>query len=194
MNIKDKYLETLTENVKRPGIDRIVKFLNSKSCDFFKAPASTRFHGSYEGGLAEHSMNVYYCLNDYLKRSRVKEIYGLDYTDETIAIVSLLHDFCKINVYKPGTRNVKDEKGVWQKVPIFEFKDEFPYGHGEKSVYMINSFMRLKHEEAFAIRFHMGFSSTEDARLVGDAFNKYPLAFALSTADMEATYLIEKNK
>ena len=105
--------------------------------------------------------------------------------------MALLHDLCKINCYKPGFRNVKDESGTWIKVPTFEYDDKMPYGHGEKSVYIINGFMRLSREEAFAIRYHMGFSGTEDARNVGNAFEMYPLAFALSTADMEATYFIE---
>ncbi len=191
MNKKDEYLKILTDLVKRNGIEKIIAYLKTPNCDFFTAPASTRFHGSYEGGLTEHSLNVYYCLKDYLERPRVKELYKLTVSDESIAIVSLLHDFCKINIYKQGFRNVKDEKGVWQKVPTYEFSDNFPYGHGEKSVYMINNFMKLTHEEAFAIRFHMGFSSTEETRLVGEAFSKYPLAFALSTADMEATYFLE---
>ena len=191
MNKKDEFIEIFNDIIKRKGKDKILDFLLSSSSDFFSAPASTRFHGSYEGGLVEHSLNVYYCMKDYIDRPRFKELYQIEYPEETIAIVSLLHDFCKINVYKAGTRNVKDEKGVWKSVPTYEFNDTFPYGHGEKSVYMINNFMRLSHEEAFAIRFHMGFSSTEDSRLVGDAFNKYPLAFILSTADMEATYLLE---
>lgn len=191
MTKKEEFIEIFTNNIKRTGSQKILAYLNSSSCDFFQAPASTRFHGSYEGGLVEHCLNVYYCLKDYLDRPRVKELYNLNYSDETIAIVALLHDFCKINVYKPGTRNVKDERGVWIKVPTYEYNDTFPYGHGEKSVYLINTIMKLTHEEAFAIRFHMGFSSTEETRLVGDAFNKYPLAFALSTADMEATYLLE---
>jgi len=191
MSKKDEYLKILNDCVKRKGIEKIIAYLNTPNCDFFSAPASTRFHGSYEGGLVEHSLNVYNCLKDYLERSRVKELYNLNVSQETIAIISLMHDFCKINVYKQSFRNVKDDKGIWQKVPTYEFLDNFPYGHGEKSVYMINNFMKLTHEEAFAIRFHMGFSSTEDSRVVGEAFNKYPLAFALSTADMEATYFLE---
>ena len=129
-----------------------------------------------------------------MNRSRVRDIYEVEASDESIAIVSLLHDLCKINCYKPGFRNVKDESGTWIKVPTFEYDDKMPYGHGEKSVYIINGFMRLSREEAFAIRYHMGFSGTEDARNVGTAFEMYPLAFALSTADMEATYFIEGKK
>ena len=88
----------------------------------------------------------------------------------------------------------KDENGKWIQVPTYEYSDQIPYGHGEKSVYIISGYMRLTREEAFAIRYHMGFSGTEDARNVGAAFEMFPLAFALSTADMEATYYIEGKK
>ena len=119
----------------------------------------------------------------------------MEYSDETIAIVALLHDVCKVGCYKKGTRNVKNANGVWESVPTYEFEDKLPYGHGEKSVYIISGYMRLTREEAFAIRYHMGYSSTEDARNVSAAFEMFPLAFALSTADSEATYFVEsKNK
>ena len=191
MDNRKRFEEIYHQNIKREGADKLWEYLTSPSSDFFTAPASARFHGSYEGGLLEHSLNVYDCLVDYLARERVKTSYNMDYTPETIAIVSLLHDLCKINCYKKGTRNVKDENGKWQSVPTFEFDDKMPYGHGEKSVYIINGYMRLSREEAFAVRYHMGFSGTEDARSVGTAFEMYPLAFALSVADMEATYYIE---
>jgi hypothetical protein len=191
MNLRDSYIEIYNAYIRREGADKLLEYMLSKASDFFTAPASTRFHGSYEGGLAEHSLNVYNCLRDYLNRERVKSLYGLDYDDETVAIVSLLHDICKINCYKPGTRNVKDERGVWQSVPTYEYDDRLPYGHGEKSVYIITGFMKLTREEAFAIRYHMGFSGMEDKRSIGDAFQQFPLAFALCTADMEATYFIE---
>ena len=139
----------------------------------------------------EHSLNVYDCLCDYLSRDTVKNKYGLNPSKETIAIVSLLHDLCKINFYKTSFRNAKNDKGVWEKVPYYEIDDKLPYGHGEKSVYVISGYMRLTREEAFAIRYHMGFSSTDEARNVGKAFEMFPLAFALSVADMEATYFLE---
>ena len=189
--IKERFVEIYTKHIRREGADKLLEYLLSPASDFFRAPASTRFHSAYEGGLAQHSLNVYDCLCDYLNRERVKNTYHLEASEETIAIVSLLHDLCKINCYKPGFRNVKDDNGVWQKVPTFEFDDQLPYGHGEKSVYIITGFMRLSREEAFAIRYHMGFSGSEEVRLVGSAFEQFPLAFALSTADMEATYFLE---
>ena len=108
-----------------------------------------------------------------------------------MALVSLLHDVCKTGCYKPGSRNVKGPDGKWQSVPTFFYEDSLPYGHGEKSVYILSGFLRLTREEAMAIRWHMGFSGEEDKRLVGQALEQFPLAFALSVADMEATYFLE---
>ena len=190
---KQKFIEIYKANIKREGADRLLDYLCAS--DFFTAPASTRFHGSYPGGLCEHSLNVYECLKDIMERPRMKDVYGIDYyTDESIAIVSLLHDLCKTNFYKTEMRNVK-KNGVWESVPYYTIEDTLPYGHGEKSVYIISGFMKLTRDEAFAIRYHMGFSGPEDANQVGKALEMFPLAFALSTADSEATYFIEsKNK
>ena len=193
MNNRERFIEIYKQTIHRDGSEKLLEFLLSKNSDFFDAPASARFHGNYDGGLVEHSLNVYDCLKDYLSRERVQSTYGLKYNEESIAIVALLHDLCKINCYKKGFRNVK-ENGQWVQVPTYEYNDTLPYGHGEKSVYMISGYMRLTREEAFAIRYHMGFSGSEDARNVGAAFEMFPLAFALSTADMEATYFIEGKK
>ena len=196
MSHKEKFIELYRSHITRPGAEELLEYLLSPASDFFTAPASTRFHGAYEGGLCEHSINVYEALRAYVNRPRFKEEYGLSYSDETIAIVSLLHDLCKINTYKASTRNVKKD-GVWTTVPYYEFDDKLPYGHGEKSVYMISPFMKLTREEAFAIRYHMGFSNVDNQMAINSvskAFEMYPLSFALSTADMEATYYIESKK
>ena len=190
MSKKTEFIEIYQTYIKRAGAKEFLDYLCSNKSDFFTAPASTRFHGSYPEGLVEHSINVYHCLKDYLSRNRVKDMYGMDYDDETIALVALLHDVCKINVYKTSYRN-KKVNGEWQQVPYYEFEDEMPYGHGEKSVYMISPFIKLTREEAFAIRYHMGFSNEDPARNVGYTFEHFPLAFALSTADMEATYFVD---
>ncbi|MBQ9940188.1 MAG: hydrolase [Clostridia bacterium] len=187
MDTKQRFLEIYNSKITREGADKMLEYLENS--DFFTAPASTRFHGSYPGGLAEHCVNVYECLKDYLSRPRTKEVYGMDFTDESVAIVALLHDVCKIGCYKTSTRNVK-ENGQWKEVPYFEFSDPMPYGHGEKSVYIINGYMRLKRDEAFAIRYHMGFSGTEDKNTIGTVMEKFPLALALSIADMESTYFL----
>ena len=192
MSGKERFIEIYQTHIRRQGAQRLLDYLQSPASDFFEAPASTRFHGAYKGGLVDHSLNVYDCLKDYLSRERVKTVYGLQQvSEETIAVVALLHDLCKINVYHPGKRNVKIN-GEWQSVDTFEYSDTLPYGHGEKSVYMITGFMRLSRDESFAIRYHMGFSSQfDDPRSIGYTFEHFPLAFALSTADMEATYFME---
>ena len=191
MASREEFIDIYRQYIHREGSEELLDYLMNKS-DFFTAPASARFHGAYVGGLCDHCVNVFHCLTDYLTRPRVCNIYGLDYDMESVAIVALLHDLCKIGCYKAGTRNVKNEAtGQWEKVPTFFYEDKLPYGHGEKSVYIISGFMRLSREEAMAIRWHMGFSGQEDERLVGQALEQYPLAFALSTADMEATYFLE---
>ena len=190
MSAKEEFIELYQTHIHRDGAEGLLDYLENKS-DFFTAPASAKYHGAYPGGLCDHSVNVYHCLADYLARPRVQELYGLEYSQETIAIVSLLHDVCKVGCYKAGSRNVKGPDGKWTAVPTFFFEDSLPYGHGEKSVYILSGFLRLTREEAMAIRWHMGFSGTEDNRLVGQALQKYPLAFALATADMEATYFLE---
>lgn len=191
MSLKDEFIEIYTTNIKREGADKLLEYLLSPKSDFFTAPASTRFHGSYEGGLLEHSLNVYHCLKDYAARDRVKNVYGLNASEETLALTALLHDVCKVNFYSVDYRNSKNAQGVWEKVPYYTIDDKLPYGHGEKSVYIISGYMRLTREEAFAIRYHMGFSGNDDVNSVGKSFEMFPLAFALSVADMEATYYLE---
>ena len=187
--LKEEFLSIYNGNIKRDGADNFLNYL--LKTDFFTAPASTRFHGSHEGGLLEHSLNVYHCLKDYLERDRTKQLYRMNYIEETIALCALLHDVCKVNFYKTDYRNAKNERGEWEKVPYYTIDDTLPYGHGEKSVYIISGFMRLTREEAFAIRYHMGFSGVEDKNSIGKAFEMFPLAFALSVADMEASYYLE---
>ena len=191
MTKREEFIAVYQENIQRRGADRLLEWLDSDASDFFTAPSSTRFHGAYEGGLVEHSLNVYECLKDYLNRPRTKELYGMDYTPETIAVTALLHDICKVGFYAVDYRNAKNEQGVWEKVPYYTVRDTLPYGHGEKSVYMIQSFMRLTRDEAFAIRYHMGFSGNEDKNSVGKALEMFPLALAVNVADMEATYYLE---
>ena len=168
MSPKERFVDLYRRYIHREGADKLLEYLLSPSSDFFEAPASTRYHGA-----------------------RPQEKYGLDYDEETVAIVALLHDLCKVNVYKTSFRNVKDATGRWTSVPYYEFDDQLPYGHGEKSVYIISGYMRLSREEAFAIRYHMGFSNETDSRNVGAAFNAYPLAAALYIADMEATFFVD---
>jgi len=192
MTDRERFIDLYKTHIHREGADKLLEYLDSPASDFFTAPASTKFHNNVPGGLLRHSLNVYDCLVSYFESERRTILLGLeDVSDETLAVVALLHDLCKVNVYKESTRNQKDANGVWRQVPYYEFKDELPYGHGEKSVYIISGFMRLSREEAFAIRYHMGFSTEDDARNVGAAFEMFPLALALSIADTEATYYLE---
>ena len=189
---KEEFLSIYREKITRKGADKLLEYLLSEESDFFTAPASTRDHGAYAGGLLSHSLNVYHNLTAYLARSRCSEVFHMpEYSEESIAICALLHDLCKMNFYSVDFRNAKNEKGVREKVPYYKIDDRLPYGHGEKSVFMIQFFMHLRKEEAMAIRWHMGFSGPEDQNTIGRALEMYPLAFALHVADMEASYFLE---
>ena len=187
MDNKELFKSTLLAT-KCEGIDKLLNYL--EKTDFYTAPASTKFHSSYEGGLLQHSINVYNCL---LEKTKTGVWSKYKYNEETIAIVSLLHDLCKVDFYTVSTRNVKNEEtGKWEKQPFYQIDDQLPYGHGEKSVYIISSFIKLSREEAMAIRWHMGFSeSKENYNAVNKAFSMYPLCLALSESDMEASALLE---
>lgn len=183
-NCKEIFTKIYTDSITREGSAELLENLNKQ--DFFTAPASTRFHGNYEGGLVEHSINVYKNLK------MLNSMYKLSESQETIAIISLLHDLCKMNYYVTDYRNVKDENGKWNKVPYYTVKDSFPYGHGEKSVFIITQFMKLTPEEAMCIRWHMGgfdYTSRGGDYGISEAYNKYPLASLLHTADLLATYI-----
>ena len=186
MDQREEFLSIFSQHVTRPGADKLLAWLDTT--DFFRAPASTRFHGACAGGLLMHSLNVYHCLREHY--------FEPGDSEESFALCALLHDVCKANFYKPGTRNVKNEAtGQWEKVPTFTIEDAFPYGHGEKSVFLIERFVRLKPAEAVAIRWHMG--GFDDAArggcfAISQAYDQYPLAGKLHLADLEATYLKEK--
>ena len=177
----DKIIELL-RSTNREGMEDVISFLEKS--DYFKAPASTRFHGDFEGGLAEHSFKVYEIL-----KKKVSEHTEVSASDDTIIICGLLHDICKCNFYKVDYRNAKNERGEWEKVPYYTVEDTIPYGHGEKSVMMLTEYMKLTNEEKYAIRWHMGFTEPkEQYTTIGLAYKKYPLALLLFEADLEATY------
>lgn len=183
--MKEEFIELL-RSTKREGIEEIIQFI--EKTDFYKAPASTRFHGNYEGGLLEHSMKVYEILKHKVKNA----VVDLNVSDDTIIIIALLHDICKVNYYKVDYRNAKNERGEWEKVPYYTVDDTIPYGHGEKSVMMLTEYMKLTSEEKYAIRWHMGFTEPKEVyNTLGQAFKKYPVALMLHEADLEATYLFD---
>ncbi len=186
MDYKQEFVRIYTQNITRPGADKLLEWLDTT--DFYTAPASTRFHGACESGLVMHSINVYEVL--------MKRFFEEGENKESYAICALLHDLCKTNFYKQTFRNVKDDAtGKWEKVPSFQVQDMFPYGHGEKSVFLAERFMRLKPAEAIAIRWHMG-GFDDSARggsfAISNAYDEYPLAVKMHLADLEATYLVEK--
>lgn len=183
--MKEEFLNLL-RSIQREGMEDLIKFI--ENTDFFKAPASTRFHGNFEGGLLEHSMKVYEILKEKLNNAPVP----MNISEDTIKIVALLHDICKVNYYKVDYRNAKNDLGVWEKVPYYTVEDTIPYGHGEKSVMMITEYMKLTVEEKYCIRWHMGFSEPKELyTTLGQAFKKFPLALLLHEADLEATYFFD---
>ena len=185
MTYRERFDQYYNENITREGSDRLFKWL--ATTDFYTAPASTKFHCACEGGLVQHSVSVY---------ETMMERFDPETDDrESFAICALLHDLCKAQFYKVSTRNVKNEQGRWEQVPFYQIEDQFPYGHGEKSVFLIERFLRLKPAEAVAIRWHMG-GFDEAARggsfAISQAYERYELAVKLHLADLESTYLREK--
>ena len=205
-----KRFEDLLLSVQRDGIQKLVNYINKT--DFYKAPASTRFHLACEGGLLQHSLNVYDCLTAKKDSLVWKPVFD-KIPDESLIIMALLHDLCKANFYKEGTKNQKtydpekvaaaeplqrkhDQIGdfIWETVQTYQVDDQLPLGHGEKSVMLLQCYIRLTMQEVMAIRWHMGFSEAkENYNAVGQAMEKYPVVLALHEADLEATKILEAN-
>lgn len=183
--MKEQFLKLL-KSIDREGMDKLIEFIEKS--DFFKAPASTKYHGAYEGGLLEHSMKVYEILQNKVKNAVIE----INASEETLMIVALLHDICKVNFYKVDYRNAKNSFGKWEKVPYYTIEDTIPYGHGEKSVMMITEYIKLTVEEKYCIRWHMGFTEPKELYgTLGQAFKKFPLALLLHEADLEASYFFD---
>ena len=193
MENKERFIQIYKDHIKRVGSEELLAWLEKS--DFFTAPASTRFHLACEGGLCEHSLHVYDRLTKLLEDPGIADRCFKDIDDtgmkESIVLVSLLHDICKANFYSVEMRNKKVD-GEWREVPFYTVQDKLPYGHGEKSVYIINGFLRLKRNEAMAIRWHMGaYADSDKMDTLGQAYDEYPLALMLHMADMLASHLDE---
>jgi len=190
-NDKEIFIDLL-KLTKRKGVNELINWLET-STDFFTAPASTKYHLNEEGGLLKHSLNVCYELFSEMQPKDVLD--GFVVSDEgvdKIIIVSLLHDICKANYYTVKTKNVKNKDGKWVKEPYYTVDDQFPVGHGEKSVILIQKFIKLTDEEIMAIRWHMGgFEPKDNYQYISNAFGKCKLALQLHIADLKATYLDE---
>jgi HD superfamily phosphohydrolase YqeK len=186
MTAKEHFLEIYDKYITRPGATELRVWLLAS--DFFTAPASTKYHNDHEGGLCEHSINVFNQMIRLLRAYPEIQTKG-----ETVAIISLLHDMCKIDCYKVDYKNAKNEAGQWERVPYYAWDEKFPYGnHGAKSVYLIERFIRLTDTEAIAIQCHMG---NEDGRYgVSESYRQYPLAWLLHVADEAASYMDEKEE
>ena len=179
---KERFIKLLKET-DREGMEKLLDFLEKS--DFYKAPASTRFHGSEEGGLLKHSLKVYEILEHKVENN----VKNIEASEDSIRIIALLHDICKTNYYAVDYRNAKNSLGVWEKVPYFKVEDTIPYGHGEKSVMMLTEYIKLTNEEKYSIRWHMGYTEPKELyTTIGIAYTKYPLALLTHEADLEATY------
>ena len=181
-NVKE--FKALCSKIEREGIDNLMKWLETS--DFYVAPASRMYHGSYMGGLLEHSLNVYHELVRLLKAYPECEV-----PEESVIIASLFHDLCKVNFYSVEQRNRKNAEGKWEKYDAYCINEKFRFGgHGSKSVFLVQSFIKLTPEEAVAINCHMS-AFGGDANDVGKAFEQYNFAWLVSVADQAATYIVE---
>lgn len=185
------HFKALTTGISRNGIDNLMAYLEEQT-DFYNAPCSTKYHLSVPGGLVQHSVNVHKLL------ALKDRTYRLNTNSETLLITSLFHDICKVNFYGTEFRNVKnDDTGQWEKKQIYVVKDQFPMGHGEKSVIMLQQFIHLTEEEQLAIRWHMGpFTEGFDSCTLSQAYHaavkKCKLVPALFAADYEASQIFER--
>lgn len=182
MNKKERFLE-LCSKIRRPGIEELIRWLEGS--DFFFCPASAKYHGAHPGGLVEHSVNVY----DEL--TRLLDVYPeITASEETKIIISLFHDLCKVNLYVSEKRNRKNAAGQWESYDAYTYNEKLHYGgHGSKSVFILQNYLRLTAEEAVAINCHMG--SWDGNKDVGSAYEQFPLAWLLHVADESATYIKE---
>ena len=193
---RDRFLKIFDENIgEREGKEALRDWLLSDGCDFFTAPASTRYHGSYDGGLCEHAIDVWEMAvrleglyrEDIRKQYLVlNRPYSREEFMESLAIAALFHDLCKANFYKTK---------VSGKYTAFTVDEQLPFGgHGSKSVYVLSKYLKdLKDEEAVAINCHMGFSRAGDSTIsVGESFRWSPLAWIVHVADEAATFMLDR--
>ena len=195
---KQKFIELCHKYIHREGINELLEWL--EQTDFFVAPASSKYHFNFEGGLCYHSLNVFdnlMHLFTMIKENDATYYNYNDFTTESIAIVALFHDFCKINFYDLKFRNVKNNFGEWERVAYYTINSDNGElsGHGIKSARMVSKFINLTDAEFMAITYHMGFSANEariNPAIISEVFNKNTLATLLSSADIISTFVQER--
>lgn len=181
--MKNKILEELNK-IERNGMDFLIKWLCNS--DYFEAPASTRFHGNFKGGLAEH------CYKVLKVHRRLDEAFKTNLSAEYITITSLLHDACKINFYTTEKRNRKVD-GKWESYDAYIVEDQEPLGHGAKSIILLNKFIKLTQMETYAILWHMGRPNDYvESMSYESALEKFPSTLLLHVADNISTKMYEK--
>ena len=203
MNIENNIarFEAELAKVQRPGMDKLLEYIQKS--DFYKAPASTKYHLACPGGLLQHSLNVLDALRGLLSwrsdgsweyRAAGKVVDTIP--DDSVIMMALLHDICKTHFYGTSTRNVKNETtGRWEKVPFYTVNDMMPLGHGPKSAMIIKQYTTLTSQELYAIWHHMGMNGNyENDNAVGKSIEMYPAVLALQTADMMASRFMEGEK
>lgn len=203
MNIENNIarFEAELAKVQRPGMDKLLEYIQKS--DFYKAPASTKYHLACPGGPLQHSLNVLDALRGLLSwrsdgsweyRAAGKVVDTIP--DDSVIMMALLHDICKTHFYGTSTRNVKNETtGRWEKVPFYTVNDMMPLGHGPKSAMIIKQYTTLTSQEMYAIWHHMGMNGNyENDNAVGKSIEMYPAVLALQTADMMASRFMEGEK
>lgn len=194
---KKKEFITILRSVNREGIEKVIDFLEKS--DFFYAPASSLYHGNYEGGLLEHSLNVYNIamkLYEDFKQLSPEKVANLSV--ESVIISSLLHDICKCYFYVPKIKSRKNDNNEWEQYIGYEINDQLPLWHGAKSVILLQMIgLQLTVDEMLAIQWHMGawnngYTEASTKKSMGDAYSRYPLCLIVHCADSMATFILEE--
>ena len=165
-----EFIEIMTDF----NIDPMIKDLSE--IGFFDAPASTKYHGAYAGGLFDHSLEVTKSLLE------LTEKLGLTW-ERSISpyVVGMFHDLCKCDSY------------IWD-IETDKYKynpDIIIPGHAERSIILLQKFIKLTDEEIACIRFHMGaFEGSEIWSQYGLAIEQYPNVLFTHTADMIASRIV----
>jgi len=164
-------ISSLLTSTERPGMNELLAYMVDGG--FFTSPASTRYHGCYEGGLAKHSLGVFDELTAFNNRFK----FGVD--ANTITITTLLHDLCKMGAYRPTAKPGSKQPYSWNPAQ--------PKGHALLSLLrIVRTGVELTELEESMIRYHMGIYGSQEC--MGDkgefkmrpdgmfkAWNKFPI-------------------